>query len=211
MTRLSWNAVGSRHYYAGVDHGVLYLPDTVGVPWPGLISVAEAPSGGDARPRYLDGLKYLNLATSEEFAATITAFAAPVEFAACEGVGSVGNGLLAMQQSRKPFHFSYRAQIGTDLSGPDTNYQIHLVYNALTSPSSRTYQTRGNDVAPQELSWAITTMPPRMGGVRATSHFVVDTRLAPAYLVQSLEDLLYGADGVSSQIPDPDALMFMFA
>ena len=73
MARLVWDNVGERFYEAGVDRGVLYVDD-VGTPWSGLVSVDETPTGGEARPFYIDGVKYLNLSAQEEFAATISAY-----------------------------------------------------------------------------------------------------------------------------------------
>jgi hypothetical protein len=67
MARLQWDQVGERVYETGVDHGVLYIPDTApasttqGVVWNGLVSVSESPSGAEATPQYADNIKYLNL------------------------------------------------------------------------------------------------------------------------------------------------------
>ena len=62
----------------GVDHGVLYIPNALGVydtgfAWNGLTSVNEAPSGAEPTPVYADNIKYLNLQSVEEFACTIAA------------------------------------------------------------------------------------------------------------------------------------------
>lgn len=102
MTRLSWGNVGERYYESGVDRGVLYVAGA-GVAWNGLVSVDENPTGGEARPFYIDGIKYLNLPAKEEFEATISALYSPVEFDQCDGVGSMAPGLSAGQQRRKPF------------------------------------------------------------------------------------------------------------
>ena len=85
MTRLTWGAIGERYYEDGVDRGVLYVDD-VGYVWNGLISVSETPTGGEHRSYYLDGIKHINLASAEEYEATIKAISAPAEFAACDGV-----------------------------------------------------------------------------------------------------------------------------
>ena len=55
MSRLSWGATGERIFEVGTDRGVLYLPDTPGVPWVGLISVEETSSGDPVEEYYLDG------------------------------------------------------------------------------------------------------------------------------------------------------------
>ena len=56
MTRVVWDTPGERIYENGVDRGMLYI-DYLGVAWSGLVSVNEAPSGGEPKPYYLDGLK----------------------------------------------------------------------------------------------------------------------------------------------------------
>src|SRR5690606_41906872 len=85
MTKLNWGAFGERYFETGIDRGVLYLPGRDGVAWSGLIGVREAPSGGDPTPYYIDGYKYANVSTSEEYAATLEAFSAPLEFNECDG------------------------------------------------------------------------------------------------------------------------------
>lgn len=47
MARLNWGVVAERFFETGVDHGVLYTGDGIGVPWNGLTSVNETPTGGD--------------------------------------------------------------------------------------------------------------------------------------------------------------------
>ena len=66
MAPLTWDQVGERLYEAGVDHGVLYLPDvtgkyTGGVAWNGLTTVTEKPTGAASNPQYADNIKYLDL------------------------------------------------------------------------------------------------------------------------------------------------------
>ncbi len=72
MTELVWDETGKRFYETGVDHGVLYLPNSQGVynngvAWNGLTSVSEAPSGAEPNAQYADNIKYLNLFSAEEF------------------------------------------------------------------------------------------------------------------------------------------------
>ena len=79
MPVLVWDQVGEHFYETGVDHGVLYIPDTTGVyasgvAWNGLTTVTESPTGAEATPIYADNIKYLNLYSYEEFGATIEAF-----------------------------------------------------------------------------------------------------------------------------------------
>ena len=211
MTRLSWAATGERFYETGVDRGVLYVGLEPGVAWTGLISVSETPTGGEPRPFYQDGIKYLNLAAAEEFAATINAFSAPKEFAPCDGISSVQNGLFATQQPRKAFGLSYRTNIGNDVDGQNHGYKIHLVYNALAGPSERTNATMGAEVQPTTLTWQITTLPPSLTGRKPTAHFVIDSRYALPSLLIDVEDILYGNETSEARLPTVSELVDMFA
>jgi len=211
MPRLTWGDPGERYFEAGVDLGVLYPPVGDGVAWSGLISVDESPSGGEARPFYQDGIKYLNLSSAEEFAATINAFAAPLEFNPCDGIAGLQNGLFATQQPRKPFGLSYRTQVGNDLVGVQFAYKIHLVYNALAAPSQRTNSTQTDSPQPTTLSWAISTLPPAMTGVRPTAHLVIDSRYATTANLNEVEDLIYGSPSAAARLPTPAELIAIFA
>jgi hypothetical protein len=207
VARIVWTAQGERFYETGIDRGVLYIPNDPGVAWPGLISVAESPSGGDAQPFYFEGLKYLNIATKEEYEATITSLYAPAEFLECDGVVRLQNGLLVTQQPRRSFGLSYRTKIGNDVAGSDHAYKIHLVYNALAAPSSRPNETLNASGEPSTFSWAITTKPPTITGYRPTAHLVIDTRYTDPEILSDLEDLLYGTDEDFSVLPTPDELI----
>ena len=207
MAVLVWGNIGERYYETGVDRGVLFPQTGDGVPWNGLISVSEAPSGGEPRPYYLDGFKYLNLATAEEFAATIDAFSAPDEFNNCDGMPSIHNGLFITQQKRETFGLSYRTRIGNDVDGTDHGYKIHLVYNALTAPSSRSNSTLNDSPSPLVFSWGITTAPPPIAGFKPSAHFVIDSRKTPETLLKRIENILYGSSTGSSRLPSVDELM----
>jgi hypothetical protein len=210
MSRLLWNTAGERLFETGVDRGVLYPTDDLGYAWNGLISVAEAPTGGDAKAYYLDGVKFLNVSTAEEFEATLEAFSSPAEFAACEGVAQVQNGLFVSQQRRKSFGLTYRTLVGNDIDGLDHGYKIHIVYNALAAPAERNNATMGDSITPTTLSWQITTRPPAMINYKPTAHFVVDTRYAPKALLQSIESILYGSSTTPPRLPNSFELMGLF-
>jgi hypothetical protein len=207
MTKLAWDGPGERFFEMGVDRGVLYVQSNNGKAWSGLISVSESPSGGEAKPYYFEGQKYLNVSANEEYAATITSFYPPEEFLTCDGVVKLQNGLLVPHQPRKPFGLSYRTRIGNDVSGTDLGYKIHLVYNALAAPSSRPNETMGSSADPSNFSWAITTRPPAITGYRPTAHLVVDTRYTDPEVLAELEELLYGTEESFATIPTPDELI----
>lgn len=209
MTRLSWNDVGTRTYETGVDRGVLYLGG-LGVPWNGLVSVSETPTGGEVKAYYLDGIKYMQRLSGEEFEASIEAYTYPDEFGQCDGTRSVKNGLFVTQQKRSPFSLAYRSRIGNDVEGTDHAYKIHLVYDSLAQPSAQTHSTIGNAADPFNFVWKITTRPPRLSGRRPTAHFVIDSRDTPNELLGLIEDILYGSIDTSPRIPPVDELVYLF-
>lgn len=208
--RLNWGTVNERYFEAGVDRGVLYLPNAAGVPWNGLTAVDESPSGGEPRPYYLDGIKYLNLASAEEFEATIEAISSPREFGVCDGTVSIQNGLMLTQQPRSQFGLSYRTLVGNDVDGTDHAYKIHVVYNALAAPGQRSHATLTDTPEPTALSWDISTTPPRVPGYRPTAHMVIDSRTTPEALLAEVEDILYGSDTSISSLPTAVELVALF-
>lgn len=210
MTRLTWGAVGERFFEAGVDRGVLFVGDAEGVPWNGLVSVNEAPSGGDVTPSYIDGIRYLNQVSAEEFAATIEAYTYPDEFEQCDGTVPVKNGLFGTQQKRKPFSLSYRTKIGNDVDGIKHGYKIHLIYNATAAPTPRSNKSVGDTIEPDNFSWALSTIPELFRGRRPTSHFVIDSRDTPQGLLIQIEDVLYGTDVEASRLPSVPELIYIF-
>ena len=124
MAQLVWDQVGERLYESGVKKGVLFVQNSsglypLGVAWNGLVSVSESPSGAEASPNYADDIKYVNIMSVEEFAATIEAFTYPDEFAACDGSAEVATGVVIGQQKRSVFGLAYQTSIGNDVDGFD--------------------------------------------------------------------------------------------
>jgi hypothetical protein len=207
VARLIWDAVGERFYYTGLDRGVLYVADADGVPWSGLISIDESPSGGGARPFYIDGVKYLNLSASEEFQATINAYTYPDEFGECDGTVAVRDGMFLTQQPRQEFGLSYRTLIGNDVDGLDLGYKIHIVYNALAAPSQWVNKTIDNSVAPSTFTWDLTTRPPDITGYKLSSHVILDSRDLQQEHLDFIEDILYGNEVDAARLPTFDEII----
>jgi hypothetical protein len=209
MTRLNWGTPGERFFEAGVDRGVLYTGVT-GVPWNGLISVTEAPDGGSAKPFYLDGVKYMNRTSNEEFKATISAFTYPHEFEQCDGTAYVADGLFATQQYRKSFGLCYRTKVGNDTAGPDLGYKIHLVYNATAEPTTRDNKTVGDSLDASIFTWDVSTVPVKTPGIKPTAHFVVDSTRTHPDVLAALEDILYGSADNIPTLPTQHDLVELF-
>lgn len=219
MARLIWDDVGQRFYETGVDRGVLYLPDTGeftnGVAWNGLISVSANPSGAEANPQYADNIKYLNLVSMEEFGATVEAFTYPDEFAKCDGSERLidAQGVVLSQQSRSPFGLSYRTLIGDDTVGTDAGYKIHLIYNALASPSEKSYNTVNESPEAMTFSWELTTTPvqPLEGDTwKPVAHIEIDSRKVTPSELATFEAVLYGSEGTPARLPKPGEVLSMF-
>lgn len=213
MTRLTWGNPGERFYETGTDRGVLYV-DGVGVAWNGLVSVDESPSGGSSEPYYIDGVKYLDRSSPEEFEATLEAFTYPDAFASCDGSEQLANGLAISQQRRKAFGLVYRTKVGNDIDGVDHAYKLHIVYNAKAAPTNRGYKTQGDSADPSTFSWKITTRPQKFVdpffGVMYGAHLVIDSRVTYPWAMQAVEDVLFGSDTAAPTLPGPTELLQLF-
>lgn len=210
MARLVWNEPKDRHFETGIDRGVLYVDGEPAVPWTGLKSVVERPSGGDPRPYYIDGVKYLNLATLEEFAGTIEALYSPPEFDICDGAAVVAQGVRAHQQLRRAFGLSFRSRLGNGVEGPDFGYKIHIIYNALASPTTRSYLSNGNTDNPLTLSWDISSRNIAFPETFPAAHVVIDTAKASIWGVAQIEEILYGSEEESPRLPEPEEILSIF-
>lgn len=168
-------------YFIGVDRGMIYPKDSVGIAWHGLIDVEEKPKRTGMRVRYVDGQKIYQKAPPGEFSGSVQAFTYPEEIFS----GEVG--------------FSYtnwRAE----------NLQIHLVYNARFSPGGISY--RSFESEPFTLSFETRNINiPRM---EFSSHLIVETSDAYSWVVEKLQDIIYGSNETQPRLPDPQELWDLF-
>lgn len=214
MSKIVWDATGSRYYETGVDHGVLY-PQTssgvygVGVPWNGLTSVNESPDGAEPNDLWADNIKYATLISAETFGATIEAYTYPDEFAQCDGSYVPANGVYVGQQTRRPFGFCYRTKLSND-AGLDA-YKLHIVYNATATPSEKSYETINDSPDAITFSWEINTTPVNVTGQKPTSLITIDSNKCDATKLAALEDVLYGTSGTNATLPSPDEVMSIFS
>lgn len=208
--RIEWNRPGQRFFEAGVDRTVLYPKFGPGVPWNGVVSIAEDSSGGDMEPLYFDGVKYADIVSAEDFSVNLDAFSAPREFDAADGMKALVPGLFVTQQPRQTFGLCYRTLIGNDLVGTDLGYKLHLVYNCTAAPTGKNNQTIAANVAPGTRSWTIATVPPPASTFRPTAHIVLDSTLINPYLMEQVEGLLYGHDGADARLPTVAEIVAVF-
>lgn len=210
MTRIAWSEPGTRVFEAGVDRGVLYIGDNVGVPWTGLIGVRSSRSGGDPRPIFVDGVKVSNHAALEKFEGSIEAYTYPTQFEICDGVANLENGLRARHQRRHPFSLAYRTRVGDELKELDLGYKIHILYNLSAQPSEQENETLGEEIDPMTFVWDITARPEIVEGLVPTAYFVIDSRDVPTELLATIENMLYGDSEQDASLPSAGELVFLF-
>lgn len=210
MATLTWDVQGERYYETGVSKGVLYPfkegKYSNGVAWNGLTAVNESPSGAEPTPLYADNIKYLNLLSNEEFAATVEAYTYPDEFAECDGSSELAVGVSVGQQKRIPFGLSYVTKLGNDTDGQDHGYKIHLIYGALAKPTQKNYATINDSPEAITFSWELSTTPVAVPNMKPTACITIDsTKVTPENL-RKIEDKLYGGDTAEATLPTPAEL-----
>lgn len=208
--RVKWDQDGERFYETGTDRGMLYLKKNnaypFGVAWSGLRSVEESPSGAEPTALYSDNIKYLNLMSTEEFGATIGVYTYPDEFAKCNGEENIADGVTIGQQNRTSFGFAYRTILGNDEKFNDYGYKIHIVYNCLAKPSSKSYETVNDSPAAVELSYEVSTTPVNVEGFKPTATVVIDSTKTTPEKMKAIEDVLYGTETTDPRLPLPDEI-----
>lgn len=214
MSRITWDATGEKFYETGVDRGVVFPMGSdgkyaTGAPWNGLTAFNESPSGAESNPIYADNTKYCNLISAEEYGASIEAYMYPDEFAECDGTAEVAPGVLIGQQKRKAFGFTCRTLIGNDTDGTDAGYKLHIVYNAMATPSEKAYSSVNDSPEATTFSWEITTTPVPVTGYKPTACITIDSTKVDAGKLKALEDKLYGTESEESALPSPDEVIAM--
>lgn len=214
MAKLVWDRTGDRLYETGVKNGVLYVRGTDGnyeggVAWNGLTAVTESPSGAEPTPLYADDIKYLNLLSNEEFAATIEAYMYPDEFMECDGSKSIATGVYVGQQARKTFGLCYRTTLGNDTDGNEHGYKLHIIYGALAAPSEKAYATINDSPEAVTFSWELSTTPVEVTGAKPTASIVIDSTKATAEKLAALEAVLYGSESEEPRLPLPDEIVIL--
>lgn len=180
MGRIVWDSRTDLSY--GLDRGVLYPSAGPGVAWNGLKRVVEAPAGSEERARYLDGVKTNTRRTRGEFSGSVEALTYPAEL--------YDNVLV--QKRAQAFGMSYRITAGD-------HYQLHLVYNVVLVPKDRVYRQRNTDA----FMWDFSTLPVDIPIGDRSAHLILDTSLAYSWVVQDLEDILYGSLTTDPRLPTP--------
>lgn len=210
MPKIVWDKSGERFYETGVRNGVLYVQENgiypKGVAWNGLTAVTESPSGAEPSPLYADDTKYLNLLSTEEFAATVEAYTYPPEFEECDGSASIAVGVNIGQQKRKPFGMSYKTVLGNDEKNNSYGYKLHIIYGALAAPSEKAYASINDSPEAITFSWELSTTPVSVTGFDPTASITIDSTKANPEKLAALEKILYGDTDTEPRLPLPDEI-----
>lgn len=216
MTKLLWDQEGEKLYETGTKNGVLFVKNTdstyaKGVAWNGLTAVSESPSGAEETALYADDVKYLSLRSKEEFGATIEAYTYPDEWAVCDGSAELGGsntGVYVGQQTRRPFAFSYVTTVGNDNQGNDYGEKLHIIYNAMASPSQKSYATINDSPEAITFSWEVTTTPiPFPGDLKPSATITIDKTKCPADVYTAILNKLYGTSNSDPELPEPSWIL----
>lgn len=210
MAKLVWDAVGDRLYETGVKQGVLYPMSNgtypKGVAWNGLTAITESPSGAEPTPLYADDIKYLNLMSAEEFAATVEAYTYPDEFAECDGSATLAAGVTIGQQPRKTFGLCYRTVLGNDTENDNHGYKLHIIYGAMAAPSEKAYASINDSPEAITFSWELSTTPVNVTGFKPTASITIDSTKVAEGKMAALEKVLYGDGDTEARLPLPDEI-----
>lgn len=197
MVALTWNP-NARPYFAGIDHGVLYLPGFSGMVWNGLVSVEEISDGYKATDLYLDGINYGIIKDSEDFKLNVSAYTYPSEFKDFIGYDDSFD-----QQRHKYFGFSYR--VSNAGKG-----QIHLIYNAIATFSDRKSKTLSNNPEASLFEFDISTTPEFLSSIKPTAHVIFEPDKVYGPTLTALLNTLYGTSSTNPSMPSLSALYQMF-
>ena len=210
MAKLIWDAVGNRLYETGVRQGVLYPMSNgtypKGVAWNGLTAITESPSGAEPTPLYADDIKYLNLLSAEEYAATVEAYTYPDEFAECDGSATLASGVTIGQQPRKTFGLCYRTVLGNDTENDNHGYKLHIIYGAMAAPSEKAYASINDSPEAITFSWELSTTPVNVTGFKPTASITIDSTKVAEGKMAALEKILYGDGDTEARLPLPDEI-----
>jgi hypothetical protein len=211
MSKLTWDEVGTHKYALGVSKGVVYKFDKtqnkwLGTAWTGLSSVSESPDGGDANDLYADNILYASIRGTEKLGGTIECYDYPDAFDSCIGENELAVGVRIGQQTKDPFCFCYRSEIG-ESSNPYHSYKLHVVYNCTAAASEKSYETINDSPDTEPMSFDYDSVPVNVTGHKATSSLEIDASKVPSEKMTLLENALYGTDETEAYLPLPDDLL----
>ena len=209
--KLVWDQDADRRYETGVNQCALYPmvsgAYSTGVAWNGITGITESPSGAEPTAMYADNIKYMDVLSTETYAATIEAYMYPDEFAPCNGEVEIADGVRIGQQTRQKFGLCYKTIIGNGTEGEDYGYELHIVYNALAAPSEEAHNSKNESPEGMTMSWSVSTTPVEVEGKKPTATVTINSVDAGAKVMKALEDVLYGSAEADAHLPLPNEII----
>lgn len=211
MAKLIWDAVGDRSFRSGLDHGVLYLKDSYGVPWNGLTEIKTS-TNNSITSVYYDGIKVNHVVNTGELTGSIKAITYPEEFENVSGSDNLRSGVIFDSQRPETFSIAYRTIEGNDVDGEDASYKIHIIWDMIAQPASHEYKTRSTSVNIETFDWSFMTMPSDIDGFYPSGHVILESKNIDPWLLKDVEDILFGTDDTEPVLPSmTDLVSFMDA
>lgn len=204
MAKVEWGKQTDRTYEYGVDRGVLYVDGGSGVPWNGLIRVDETVTGGEVSPIWMDGVLKGYRQAKELYQGSVSAITYPDEFEECDGILE-DDGFLYSQQQRKPFCLTYRTKVANPMN-EKLGYKLHLIFDAIVSPTQRQNASTSTTVNPLAFTWPINAIPQMFPNRRPTAHLILDSRKMDLGILEEIEDILYGTSDTQPRFPSASEL-----
>lgn len=218
MSKLEWDSTEDRRYSTGVDRGVCYPYRSgsydVGKVWNGITKVTEQPTGAEVTSIYADNIKYLNLISAEQLDLNIEAYDYPVGCDQCFGGAQMAIGITIGQQSRRHFGFTFRT-LNKRSSFGDADYDIHIIFNCLASPSEKSHSTVNDSPEASNVSVDVSTLPMTVSANKESSAMTLnrknfsDVGLYNAF--REIENILYGTDDIEPTCIKPSQIESIFS
>lgn len=192
MARISWDGSSRGVYETGLDRGVLYPKNGIGVPWNGLTKVEGRSKPGQQDSLYYEGQRYdINVEKSEN-ASRVGAYTYPEEMNELAGFYRDGFGMVYGEQPPEFFSMSYRTRV-TD------GHKIHVLLNqkaTFVEPSRNTIAAIPSAV---EFNWDLIGAP-IVDLAKPTSYVIIDSRYVPPSIYLNIEAALYGDESESASM-----------
>ena len=209
--KLVWDQSGERLYETGVSQCALYPMVSgaypKGVAWNGITAITESPSGAESTPMYADNIKYLDIVSTETYAATIEAYMYPDEFKPCNGESEIADGVVIGQQNRQKFGLCYKTILGNDTYGEDYGYELHLVYGGLAAPAEEAHNSKNESPEGMTMSWSVSTTPVEVPGKKPTATVTFNSVKVGEKVMKAIEDVVYGSSAAEARLPLPSELI----
>ena len=186
---------------SGIENVVLYSHkdsgERYGVPWDGVVSISNEGGQGTHTSVYYDASKISQHPQAGEYKGKISAYSHPLEFYVHDGHSEPLPGLYLDEQYPTRFSLVYRTNFGSK-----GDYKLHILYNLLALPDSKSHISLSNTPSPIINNWSLTGVPEVPKKYRPTSHVVVDSRLLKESVLKELEVILFGSDESQPELPD---------